>query len=228
MLPPIFAVYNHEAHTFQLFQTEILFQKVVAIQPWNRPVKSCWRRYTTEQKHTNRAWLDGQQWYVVKTQEDSVSAIHHITIQNKDYSYWYLHHTLVWADIIPSKDLDAPVNWTCYPHIPILEFQNKGIYPSYQTDILPIWYKTDPISIYNISVKGWELFHELIYTETKPLRIRTPIASDSSDEDTSETQNNLPEKDPLEEDPICSFECVGSILLVCSILVGLHYFHKLF
>jgi hypothetical protein len=227
MLPPIFAIYNHEAQTFQLFQPEILFQKVVSIRPWNRPVKSCWKRYTSKEKKENFLWLDGQQWYIVKSKELSIPGIHMIQINKNQYSYWYLHHTLVWADIIPSKDLDISANWKYYPHVPVLEFQTKSICPSYQTEITPVWYKTNTESIYQASLEGWELFHKLIYTETKPLRIRTPIVNDSSDEDTPETQRDLPKKDPPEEDPICCFECVGSILLVCSILIGLHYFHKL-
>jgi hypothetical protein len=144
-------------------------------------------------------------------------------VNKNQYSYWYLHHTLIWADYIPSKDLDSLMNWKYYPHVPVIEFQTKSICPSYHTEITPVWYKTDTESIYQTSSKGWELFHSILYSETKPLRIRTPILNDSSSDEESNDQKDVSEKD----DPICSLECVGCILVVCSIFLGLHYFHKL-
>jgi len=222
MLPPIFATYNAESKTFQLFQPELIFHNVVSIQPWQRPVKSCWKRYTSKERSENLIWLDGQQWYLVKNQEQSIPGIHTIRILKNQYSYWHLQHTLIWADYIPSKDLDIPMNWKYYPHVPVIEFQNKTIYPSYHTEITPVWYKTDAGSIYQVSLQGWNLFHPLIYSETKPLLIRTPILNDSLSDEESGNQMDLPENDP-----ICSFKCVKCILIVCSIFFGIHYLHNL-
>jgi hypothetical protein len=202
MLPPIFAVYNSGTQSFQLFQPDMILNNVVGIKTWSRPVKSCWKVYNTEKRKAMLPWLYGEQWYVIPTLQLDEPIIHTVRIYKRAYCYWYLNHMIVWADIIPPKQLDQHHIWSHYPHIPILEFQSNIIYPSYQTEIVPNWYRCGPQTIYEESLKGNTMLTLYLQPSVSPLRIRTPLPtleeeeeaeSDSDSNSDSESKPSKPE-----------------------------------
>jgi len=184
MLPPVFATYNPTTQTFQLFQQDIVLNKLVGIKKWSRPVKSCWKFYNSEKKKEMLPWLYGDQWYVIETSPEDQIHTHAIRINKRTYWYWHLNHTLVWADIIPPKDLAMPNIWIHYPHIPVLEFYTKSVCPSNQTEIVPNWIRTNSVRVCEESIKGYDRCKEYLYPCASPLRIRTPLPSLMEEDET--------------------------------------------
>jgi hypothetical protein len=149
-LPSLFAIYRRDTESFQFLQAE------KDVDGKNQRLKN-WAPPDTEHFHPSSAWGKGNRWFVVPTDRvGSPPCIYKIQIHGQDYSWWSLHHMLVWSttEIYSSASTPAAPVWMESPSILVVEFNNKRIYPREDTSFTPVFLNTRPDMIIDESDKG--------------------------------------------------------------------------
>jgi len=191
-LPQIFAIYQKDTNTFVLLQSDLtLYGSKYRFKLWNRPVKTCWSTYTQEEKHSVVPWFKGEQWFVVKD-TTLVHGIRTINLLEREYTYWYLGHTLVWSS--STDPLTVSSIMKC-PSIPILEFNARTIFHPKMTGFRANWYDTTPTILESISSVYWDTVYRRIKEKEvgvgKHMRIRTPTPKDDATSDTVSANTDI-------------------------------------
>lgn len=139
MLPKVFAIYRREEETFQLIQTETNEEgEIQRLKGWRPPIEN-------EDADTNPSWDLGTEWYVEPTDyKGTPPTLHNAILHNKPYKWWSSHHKLVWSNYQIYETRNSYIDWSQCPSIPILEFNNKHVYPREYVAVEARWASAMP------------------------------------------------------------------------------------
>lgn len=191
MLPDLFAIYQRNSKSFHLIQ--LVKDKRGAIQRMNScilPDFTKWNEFSDELKSTlfNEAWCEGDEWFVEPTMKvGETSTIHTVNIDDKDYQWWSLHHSLVWSnqEIYNLRDEDLCDKWNTCPAIHVIEF-SPAAYSDHINHLLditiyPNWALSTPKDIEDEMGKAAIHYNNIVYDEIikdhvdpRYLKIKTP------------------------------------------------------
>jgi hypothetical protein len=206
MLPDIFAIYQRNSKSFHLIQ--LVKDKKGAIQCITScilPDFSKWNDFNDELKAKfSQAWCDGNEWFVEPTVKiGETSTIHTVNIDDKDYQWWSLHHSLVWSnqDIYNLRDEELCDKWNACPAIHVIEFSPAAycdhINYLINSTIIPNWALSTPKDIEDEMGKAAIHYNNIVYDEIikdhvdpRYLKIKTPKVKrrDIPDYETSEDE----------------------------------------
>jgi hypothetical protein len=145
MLPKVFAIYRRDEETFQLIQTERNEAgEIQRLKGWARPEADSWNGISEREKDL---WFMGAEWYVEPTGYIGAEPIlHNCILHDKHYKWWSAHHKLVWSNwqIYSSREGSGADLWHDSPHVPIIEFNNKHVYPREYIPFYPRWASAMP------------------------------------------------------------------------------------
>lgn len=201
--PKVFAVQRSETDTFQLLQIEE-DEKGLTLKNWNRPTLPSSLDKPSEEREVMLPWYLGQEWQILPTPKKGQEAhIHTLKIQDVEQHWWSLHHNLVWSNqkVHENRFGKYAEVWENSPCIPVLEFNNKHIYPSTETGFQVRWLDTKPSEIQKESSRGWDSLKVFMNFkvdqerfDTSTLRIRTPP---SRNQDSSTSEDEVEARAPI-------------------------------
>jgi hypothetical protein len=177
MIPNIFAVYRRDTETFQLIQTELNEAgEVQRLKGWARPDTSSWGTLTDKEQDM---WFMGSEWYVEPSSYKGADPIlHHCILHDRPYVWWSAHHKLVWSNwqIYETRNGAGADLWQASPQIPILEFNNKHVYPREYVPFYTRWASAMPQELEAELDCARHVYLSDMHTHVEPneLRILTP------------------------------------------------------
>ena len=248
MLPPkVFAIYRRETETFQFLTYEMDEDNtILRLKNWAQPRYPHGVQIAPQEDTEGMRWFIGTDWYVEPTPfAGHQHKIHQVTIHEKTYYWWSLHHKLVWASYMVYHNRDDMEHgqkaWANAPQIPVLEFSSRLIYP--RLDVLgfyPRWASVKPAQLegemdrangtfMTHKINGTILEHIHDHVDPKHLSIRTPVPKEADtwrdDQDDEEfsplgPKVSLVTMEPYYEEPAttCGPIFLTTIMLGC--LVG--------
>jgi hypothetical protein len=169
MLPKIFAIYRQETETFQLMQAELDEEgEIHRLKGWRPPMEET-------DTGNDSTWSLGQEWYVDSTVYKGQYPIVHATrIHSQSYTWWSGHHKLVWSNyaIFDARNTDTHT-WNSCHSIPILELNNKLIYPREYVSVHARWAPANPQELEEELERGRHA-NTISHVDPSLLRIQTP------------------------------------------------------
>lgn len=195
-VPNVFAVYRRDSQTFQLLQCERDDDgNITRLRNWARPRLDPMESYTEEELHLVNSWTRGQEWYVESAPSEEERQVYSTIIHDQEYKWWYLNHVLVWSNfmIYDKKEGEAKDLWYTSPSVPVLEFNNKLIYPRANVGFYPRWCDVQPEDFEEECAVAKFYYHQLQNLEEvdpKSLRIKTP-PSHQEDSDSENESNDM-------------------------------------
>jgi hypothetical protein len=172
MFPNVFAIYRRDEETFQFIQTELNEAgEVQRLKGWRPPIDA------KDAAYSGTSWDLGQEWYVEPTDYKGADPIlHNCIIHDKAYKWWSSHHKLVWSEYKAYETRDYGSSWSHSPSIPILEFNNKHIYPREYVSVEARWASAMPQDLEAELDKARHSYLTDAHKHVDPsdLRIQTP------------------------------------------------------
>ena len=172
MLPQVFAIYRREEETFQLIQTESdKAGEIQRLKGWRPPLEE-------GDVGANPSWDLGVEWYVEPTAYKGTEPIlHNCILHNKAYKWWSVHHKLVWSnhEQYAYRENESQ-SWAACPSIPILEFNNKHVYPREYVAVEACWASAMPQDLEEELNRARHTYLTDTHKHVDPseLRIQTP------------------------------------------------------
>jgi hypothetical protein len=171
MLPKVFAIYRREEETFQLIQTEMnAAGEIQRLKGWRPPLEE-------KDVSADSFWDLGSEWYVEPTDYKGLNPIlHNCIVHDKPYKWWSAHHKLVWSNYRIYEDRDSYSDWSHCHTIPILEFNNKHIYPREYVPVEARWASAMPQDLEEELDRARLAYLTDMHSHVDPseLRIQTP------------------------------------------------------
>ena len=200
MLPhKVFAIYRRETETFQFLTYETdEDNNVLRLRNWSQPRYPHGVQIAPQEDTEGMRWFIGTDWYVEPTPfAGHQHRIHQVTIHDKTYYWWSLHHTLVWSSYMVYHSRDDMEHgqsaWRNAPQIPVIEFSSRLIYP--RLDVLGFYPRWASVRPYNLEAEmdranttfighktsGTILEHIHDHVDPKHLKIRTPVPKEKEE-----------------------------------------------
>lgn len=219
-LPSVFAVYNKATETFQLLQSEYAEDNSIQrLKVWARPDFQTWQQADEGTRFALMAWMNGQEWYVIR--EPCDHNLQTAKIHDQDYSFAYTGYQLVWSNfrIHKGRTTYTTNEWNNAPAIHILEFQNHQVYPREQvTQIYTRWSDVAPqdlnhrVSVMQNAFNGTEVDLESGESEEDEVRPeRSRSWSDFSDIMDDEINERIFSRKAVKG---CALMAVSSVLTI--------------
>jgi hypothetical protein len=175
MMPKVFAIYRREEETFQFIQSETNEKgEVQRLKGWCPPTQAS----ADAADATNTYWDLGSEWYIEPTDYKGASPVlYNCIVHDKAYKWWSSHHKLVWSNYKIYESRNSSLDWHHCHSIPVLEFNNKHIYPREYIPVEARWASTTPQDLeaeLAAARKAYVAHEASQHVDPSELRIQTP------------------------------------------------------